>query len=209
MVERLPQADPFQKSRLIDFLSARRRLAKIVAIGLFLFGFFVLALGAGLFFFKNQSSSSDDIQIISAHSDDPINQSEIIVHIDGAVANPGLYKLAASSRVDDAVKMAGGLRGDADMSKVNLAAKVADGQKIYIPASGEVTSDKSQVISQNTYLININNASESELDKLPGIGPVTAQKIVAGRPYSSLEDLLTKKAVSRSVFEKIKDLISL
>lgn len=198
-----------------SFTQSDSRL-RLIALSLFLVGLFVLALGAGLFFFKNQNSSSNNIQIISADSNDSINQSEIVVHVDGAVVTPGVYKLGANSRVDDAIKIAGGLTDEADRSKINLAAKIADGQKIFVFAKGEqVISDKSpalpagrQVISQNTNLVSINNASESELDKLPGIGPVTAQKIIAGRPYTSLEDLLTKKVVSKSVWEKIKDLIT-
>jgi len=163
-----------------------------------------LALGGGLLVFKN--SPSDDIQIIS--SDSNLAASGVVVHVDGAVGSPGVYSLGPEARVMDAVTAAGGLTADADGSRINLAAKVADGQKVYIPAVGEqVTSDKGQVTGQSS-LININTAGESELDKLPGVGPVTAQKIIASRPYSSLEDLLTKKVVGSSTFEKIKDLIS-
>jgi len=107
--------------------------------------------------------------------------------------------------------MAGGLSGNADQSKINLAAKITDGQKIYVFAQGEntgTTSIKGITSITGSDLININTASESELDKLPGIGPVTAQKIITSRPYSSLEELLTKKAVSSSVYEKIKGLIA-
>ena len=181
---------------------------KIGVIGFLFLGIFLLALGGGLFLFRG-SAPSDDIQIISASQGDALELRELIVHVDGAVVAPGVYRLTGDLRVGDAISAAGGLAPEADQSRINLAAKVADGQKIYIPASGEVTSDKGEVISQSASLININMASESELDKLPGVGPVTAQKIVVSRPYSALEDLLTKKAVSRSVFEKIKDLISL
>lgn len=187
-------------------------------LGLFLFGVFILALGIGLFFFK--SSSSDDIQIISNHFDDSINQNEIVVHVDGAIVAPGVYRLGPAARVTDAVAAAGGLTFAADQTRINLAAKVSDGQKIYVLAEGESTSIKG--ITSTTHstssgqagitgsdLININTATESELDKLPGVGPVTAAKIIASRPYSSQEELLVKKVVSRSTLEKIKDLISL
>ena len=92
---------------------------------------------------------------------------------------------------------------------------MADGQKVYVPKIGESVSQSvggsvGQIAGESvSQLVNINVASESELDKLPGIGPVTAQKIISSRPYSSLEDLLTKKVVSQSTYEKIKDLISL
>ena len=104
---------------------------------------------------------------------------------------------------------AGGLASEADQAKINLAAKVADGQKIHIASQYEATSNTQQVISSESNLININTASEAELDKLPGIGPVTAAKIISLRPYGTLEELLSKKAVSSSVYGKIKDLVSL
>lgn len=90
----------------------------------------------------------------------------------------------------------------ADRGKINLAAKLSDGQKIYILNSGESVSQSAGVpagqiagVSEGQ-LINVNTASEAELDKLPSVGPVTAQKIVASRPYSTLEELVSKKAVA-------------
>ena len=188
---------------------------RLIALGLFFGGLFVLALGTGLFFFKSQNSSSD-IQIIATTEDtattENTDKKEIVVHVDGAVFKPGVYKLATNSRVDDAVKIAGGLTADADGSKVNLAAKLADGQKIYIPKVGEQLGSSvvsSLVAGQNTSgLVNINSDSQSRLEELPGIGPVTAQKIITARPYTSLEDLLNRKVVSKSVWEKIKDLVA-
>ncbi|OGD92467.1 hypothetical protein A2697_02880 [Candidatus Curtissbacteria bacterium RIFCSPHIGHO2_01_FULL_41_44] len=179
----------------------------MVSIGIFLAGVFVLAVAAGLFFFKNQNSGSE-IQIIA--STDKVAPGQIIVHVDGSVKKPGVYKLADQSRVVDAVGAAGGLTEDADQSKVNLASKLVDGQKIYIRSVGE---GDGRIVGETTgvsvsSLVNINTASEAELDKLPGIGPVTAAKIIASRPYGSLEELLTKKVVSKSVFEKIKGLIT-
>ena len=189
---------------------------RLIALGLFFGGLFVLALGTGLFFFKSQNSSSD-IQIIATTESTEKNtentdKREVVVHVDGAVFKPGVYKLATNSRVDDAVKIAGGLTADADGSKINLAAKLADGQKIYIPKVGEQLGSSvvsSSVIVQDTSgLININSDSQGRLKELPGVGPVTAQKIITARPYSSLDDLLTKKAVNKSTYEKIKDLIT-
>jgi len=206
MAENLPQENFGQPNKNLNPITDRPAL-NLVIIAFFFIGLFLLALGAGLFLFKG-SAPKDEIQIISADSSS-LPKNEIVVDVAGAVVTPGVYRLSADSRVGEAVKAAGGLTQDADSARVNLAAKVADGQKIYVLAIGEqVTSDKEQVISQNSSLININTASESELDKLPGVGPVTAQKIIASRPYSTSEDLLTKKAVTSSVFEKIKDLIT-
>ncbi|MBI2420982.1 MAG: helix-hairpin-helix domain-containing protein, partial [Candidatus Levybacteria bacterium] len=92
---------------------------------------------------------------------------------------------------------------------INLASKVTDGMKIYIPRVGEsLSSGVNTTISSGSSLVGINSAGQAELEALPGIGPVTAGKIIAGRPYSSIDDLVAKKAVSQSVFEKIKDQIS-
>ena len=183
---------------------------KLLVFGLFFVGLFLLTVGAGIFLFRN-SNSSDDIEIISASQGEALQGQRIVVHVDGAVLKPGVYELSESARVSDAVSASGGLSDSADMTKVNLAAKVSDGQKIYVPKIGE--SDVKGVGvgdagSGSTGLININTASESQLDTLPGIGPVTAQKIIASRPYSTPEELLTKKAVGQSVYEKIKDLVT-
>lgn len=205
MVEKLPQSNFEEESQPLNFASMR---LKVVVFGLFFGGLFLLAVGAGLSLFKNQPS--DDIQIISTSEEDLPAGRQVVVHVDGAVANPGVYELKVDSRVSDAIIAAGGLNPQADQTKINLAAKVADGQKVHVAAIGEsTTSIKGITSTTGTDLININTASESELDKLPGVGPVTAQKIIALRPYSAPEELLTKKAVSSSVFEKIKNLITI
>ncbi len=144
------------------------------------------------------------------------NPSEVKVDVSGAVMDPGVYTLSVNSRVEDAIQAAGGVTGAADPAylakTLNLAQKVSDGMKIFVPEAGQFSgqSGSSSVAgasTQNT-LININSASLAELDKLPGVGPVGAQKIIDGRPYGSIEELFTKKAVNRSVYEKIKELVS-
>lgn len=197
-----------EKSLFAD-LSKRKTSMGILAV-LFL-GIFLVALGAGLFFFKTADSSNDDIEIISAtQQGETLQGGELVVHVDGAVAHPGVYRLPPDARVNDAISVAGGLTAEADQARINLAAKVSDGQKIYIWAVGQKDSGVvggTAGVSVSA-LVNINTATEAELDKLPGVGPVTAGKIIAARPYSAAEDLLTKKAVSKSVFDKIRDLIT-
>ena len=198
MVEDLPPDGPQRQNQRL----------RLTVVGFFFAGLFLLALGAGLFLFRG-TTSDKDIEIISAT--DSESAGEIIVHVDGAVTRPGVYKLKADSRVNDAINAAGGLSGSADQSKINLAAKITDGQKIYVPKIGESTTSikgSTSTTGTTSEVINVNTASESELDKLPGVGPVTAAKIIASRTYSSLEELLTKKAVSSSVYEKIKGLIA-
>ena len=142
---------------------------------------------------------------------------KIKVDVEGQVLNPGVYSLNADSRVQDALIAAGGLTSDANRNAINLAAKLIDGQKIYVPAVGESVSSYGNNPNQGSTLnsgdisglISINSATEAQLDSLPSIGPVTAQKIINGRPYSSIEEILSKKAVGKATFGKIKDLISL
>lgn len=145
-------------------------------------------------------------------------QGSVTVDVSGEVANPGVYVLSPGARIEEAIKSAGGVTESADpvfvTKTLNLAQKVVDGMKIYIPKASEAGSSAQSSVqgvstqSNQTITISINAASLSELDKLPGVGEVTAQKIIDGRPYGSLEELVTKKAVTRSVYEKIKNQIS-
>lgn len=142
-----------------------------------------------------------------------LNTKEIFVDVGGEVEKAGVYKLENGARMKDALAAAGGLSAKADREYVaqslNLAEKLIDGQKIYIPeksdsvTSSNVTSNK---VTQGR--ININKADLASLETLSGVGPVRAQAIVDGRPYQAVNDLLTKKIVPASVYEKIKDKIS-
>lgn len=181
---------------------------RLFAFILFFGGLFLLSVGGGIYLFRS-SSTSDEIRILSSEA-----SQEIIVDVDGGVNKPGVYKLSADARVSDAVSAAGGLSSDADKTKVNLASKLSDGQKVYIKRVGEMEGQRvreqgTQSLGVNdSGLVNINTATQAELEKLPKIGPVTAQKIMSFRPYSLPEDLLSKKAVSVSVYEEIRDLVT-
>jgi len=145
---------------------------------------------------------------------------QITIDVEGAVEKPGVYTLPANSRIQNALIVAGGLSQSADRQLVaqnlNLAAPLMDGAKLYIPAVGEQmmtsgngpNSSSENIQESGTKSVNINQASETDLDALPGVGPVTAQKIIDNRPYQEVQDLLDKKVVGQSVFDKIKDLVS-
>lgn len=192
-----------EKSFNFSAIFSRLNLPVVV----FFAGLFVLAVGAGFVIFRNEGKSY--IEILSAEESNAAI-SKIVVDVGGAVKSPGVYKIDSGARVEDAVTAAGGLAEDANRTSVNLAAKVFDGQKIVVPVNGAggpgQESGQSQVSGIAT--INLNTASAGELDQLPQIGPATAQKIIAGRPYSGPDDLIAKKAVSKSVWEKIKDRVS-
>ncbi len=188
-------------------------------IAFFLLG--LILIGAGLFLTKGSISTSSKVEVLQSSTEANENISELVVEVVGAVEKPGVYKLSLGSRVEDALILAGGISADADrdwMEKVlNRAAKLVDGQKIYVPKQSEGMSAKnvgdikiyqSENESQGSSLININTASTSELESLWGIGPKTAQNIIEQRPYSSVEDLLTKKILKANVYERNKDLLT-
>jgi competence protein ComEA len=139
--------------------------------------------------------------------------------IEGGVEKPGIYQLPSDSRVNDLLIKAGGLSASADRDwvkkNINLAQKLSDGIKIYIPCQGEVdqaarASDEAGSIAGSSILtkININTASASELDSLWGIGEKRAADIITNRPYGSIEELQSKKIIPANVYERIKDQIT-
>lgn len=147
-----------------------------------------------------------------------VTNSQIKVDVSGAVNTPGVYDFSSGDRIEDAIARAGGFATTVDTSyiaqKLNLSAKLVDGQKLYIPYKNDtevygLNQNFPSEVAGITSLVGINSATVAQLDQLPGIGPVTAQKIIDNRPYSSLEELISRKIVSQSVFNKIKDKISL
>lgn len=191
---------------------------------LFLVG--AILIGLGVFLFKNKDSLySSSVEVLESSSDnEDINSGEVVIEVSGAVETPGVYRLSTNARVEDALIAAGGISADADrnwMEKtLNRAAKITDGQKIYIPRINEqiggtsasnvggYQSTSSVGGSDFTKMVNINSASQKELESLWGIGPVTAQNIVEQRPYSSVEELLNKKILKTNVYETNKDKLS-
>lgn len=190
----------------VRFVSVPKFQVNPIILALFLGGLFLLALGAGMVFFRGQGG--EDVKVIPGgvageSSYAKASEDKILVHIDGAVVRPGVYKLGGDARVDDAVAAAGGMTTDAESTKVNLAAKLVDGQKVMVP---RVSAEQS--FAGQAGLVSINSGTQAELESLPGVGPVTAQKIMSLRPYGSVEELLGKKAVSSVVYQKVKDLVS-
>lgn len=145
---------------------------------------------------------------------------EIVVHVSGAVKREGVYRLKLGDRTLDALKLAGGAQSCADLSLLNLAEKVKDGQKIVVPEkvkpvvsvriSGDPVIRGSGVASGK---VNINAAAESGLCKVRGIGPSTAKRIIEHRtangPFSRIEDIMKVKGIGKGKFEKIKEQITI
>lgn len=193
-----------------EFIEQHRWFIFIALIGLSL-------LGIGLRYLQTPKQA-DRVQIIPAENV-PVDKEKMTIDISGSVNQPGVYDLPFDSRVKDAINIAGGLSASADQQWVqralNQAQKLKDGQKIYI-LSVEESSDASfqppvgEIAGANTSsTISVNSASRSALEDLWGIGPVTAEAIISGRPYSSVQELLDKKIIKQNVWDRNKDKLSL
>lgn len=200
-----------EKSELFSLENTSKFLKKnLLLVILVLGGVLMLVVGTLQFFSKSPDSG---IEFESVKNE--VEAAKIFVDISGAVNETGVYEFSQDERISDAINRAGGLTKDANtdyISKnVNQAQKLSDGMKLYFPFEDEevptVLGSSSEAQSTGS-LININSASQSQLESLPRIGPVTAEKIIAGRPYSGVEELLIRKIVGSSAFEQIKDLIT-
>ena len=165
---------------------------------------------------KNTSENVNNNQVTE-------DKEEIAVHITGEVKKQGIIYLEKGSRVADAIKKAGGETKDADLSQINLAYILQDGQKIYVPNKNEKISqyiteksgnnDTEENTTSNSNKedkkVNINTANQSELDQLPGIGPSIAQKIIEYREengnFKNIQELQNVKGIGNAKYEEIKD----
>ena len=139
----------------------------------------------------------------------------IVVQVIGEVKNPGLLILPEGSRINDAINLAGGMTDEADQNRINLAAILKDGTRVYVPALGETLPvDITDNIQSPNYpdLVNINLAGRNELADLPGIGLVKADAIIDYRTsqgdFLKIEEILNVPGIGESIFAQIKDLIT-
>jgi competence protein ComEA len=183
----------------------------------------VLAAAAALFVWLRPSAPPPELSIPMAPgaaaggaspteaTAGPAAEGDVYAHAAGAVARPGVYRLAPGSRVTDLVDAAGGLAADAAPDHLNLAAPVTDGQQVYVPRVGEAAPPGPPGASTPAGPLDLNTATADELDELPGVGPATAQAILDHRerngPFRAVEELLEVRGIGEAKLEALRDLV--
>jgi competence protein ComEA len=164
------------------------------------YGVLIGLLAAGIIWLVVSNPSGGAITLLPTST-----PGSLTIYVSGAVATPGVYNLKEGSRVDDAVKAAGGSLPGADLSNINLATQLTDGQQIDVPGAAEP-------IHVTVGRVNINTATVDDLDQLPGIGPTTAKAIVDYRlqhgPFQVIQDIQNVPGVGPATFELIQDYIN-
>lgn len=213
---------------MLEFLKQNKKIVIIVII--------IIILIVGYFKTSKEDKIVEESQILNtsesvANTDENSIDSQIIVHIAGAVKKSGIVKLQEGSRIEDAIELAGGLSDNADITDINLAYVLEDGTKIRIPSKNDKDEQKEQYIIEDSGLeiegdevssnnssnndsknmVNINKAEQSDLESLPGIGPSLATRIIEYRKengtFNDIEDIKNVSGIGDSKFSNIKSYI--
>ena len=174
----------------------------------------IIAIGIAIFFSlssKSQAVYSAEPIRVEANSSSESSTAIIFIHVAGKVSKPGVYPVLRGTRVIDLIAHAGGALKGVDLSDINLARQVVDGEQIYV-ADAETNGSRGTSSKYNGK-VNINRGTVMSFDSLPGIGPVIARRIVEYRkvngPFLSLEDLKKVQGVGTKIFERIKGRLTL
>jgi competence protein ComEA len=177
----------------------------------------VVVAGALGFLLLHRASPPPELRLPSAQEGPAATPTtgDVVVHVAGAVVRPGVTRLPGGGRVSDAVAAAGGPAKEADLDQVNLAARVSDGDRIYVPRHGEVLppipSSGGASTATKAGPIDLNNATVEQLDALPGVGPSTARAIVEYRSrkgrFRSPDDLLAVAGIGPAKLASLKPLV--
>ncbi len=137
---------------------------------------------------------------------------ELVIDVEGKVAKPGIVTLPKGSRVVDAIKAAGGVKGKADTSSLNMARKIDDGEQILVGVAPAVDASAPGAVGAPGAKVNLNTATAEQLDSLPGVGPVTAKSILDWRTknghFAKVEDLLDVKGIGQATLDDLRDLVT-
>lgn len=183
----------------LHYTPNQKRGLLVVSALLLLISFFIVVRG---------NTQPPEVEVTAAII---VQEVEIFVDVAGAVNNPGVYSLSGKSRVIDAIKAAGDSAPGADLSTINLARIVSDGEQIYVDFSSSGRSSGSAKRNIRTGPINLNRATKSQLDTLDGIGPVIAQRIIDFRkvngPFLTIDDIQKVSGIGTAKFAQIKSKI--
>lgn len=182
-------------------------------------------VGAGLWYARSlprpveiaapSNASSPAVSGAPAIASSSPSPATIIVDVAGWVRKPGVYEFSQGDRVIDAVNRAGGARSGADLTSLNLAAPLVDGTQVVVSKQGSTApaaTGSTSATGGSTALINVNTASETELETLPGVGPVTAAAIIDYRiqngPFASVDDLIDVSGIGPSTLEQLRPFVT-
>jgi competence protein ComEA len=187
-------------------ISRGRALAYLAAL-------LVALVVAGRLAFRDADSQSARPAVFAMRAS-PVPEKKLLVHVVGGVRRPGLYRLDDGSRVDDAIRMAGGPKPKAALELINLAAPVADGQQVIVPLKGKAGAvGTADIPGAPPQPVHLNSATLEELDTLPGVGPVTAQKILDYRTehgaFSSVDELDSVPGIGPARLAELRKLVDL
>lgn len=215
-----------------DFIYTSKKAFRKYKIEMVLIGtaFIITILAIGIYWQQYTQENTIAVEAIQ-----PTHVAQVIepktekmyVYISGSVEKPDMYEITIETRLKHILEKAGGLTTEADLTyfarNINLAKRLQDQEKIHIPSILEVANgfiSESDIVTDDVLTqsdsvqseetsrkIDINTASRAELEELPSIGAVTAQKLIDNRPYTNITDLLDKKIISQNLFDKISDLI--
>ena len=205
----------------MDILNKKEKVIIIVIAGLMLLfiGFYIINKANNSGYIELETEEIKEVENTIINEEIIIEEQNIIIHITGAVKNQGIVEIKEGARISDVINSAGGTTDEADLNKINLAYEVEDGQKIYVPSVNDkvdvesVTQEAGENVIENNKgkngKVNINTASQTELETLSGVGPSTALKIINYREengsYEKIEDIKNIPGIGDSKFDSLKD----
>lgn len=214
----------------MEFLNKKQKIIFIVigTLMVMFIGYYIIKKQDDYKYKEIETIIEEDSAANAVNYEEKIEDTSIIVHVTGAIKKDGIIKAKQGDRIADVIEKAGGITEEADLSEVNLAYRVSDGQKIYIPSINEkdfqteteeyITNEagKNIIVEEketNKEKVNINTATQTELETLSGIGPSTALKIINYRnengKFKTKEDIKNVPGIGEQKYESIKENINI
>lgn len=204
----------------MDILNKKQKIIIIIIATLMLLfiGYYIISKANNIEYIELETEENEIIENTSI-DEDIIKEEKIIIHVTGAIKKQGIVEVKEGARISDVIDAAGGTTNEADLTKINLAYSVEDGQKIYVPNINDkidienVTEGAGENVLENnngkSSKVNINTASQTELETLSGIGSSTALKIINYREengdFEKIEDIKNVPGIGEAKFKSLKD----